>query len=90
VPRQGLLHGPLGEDTVAKPGYGIAASLDDVAEQRVIGAVGDAEDSFEVRQSDKLGGAGGTVTVMAILLYCMSASFYLNSYQIFLLHSTCK
>jgi hypothetical protein len=55
---QGLDDGALSEDAVAEPGDGIAAPLDDVAEQRVIGAVGDAEDSLEVRQSDELGGGG--------------------------------
>ena len=59
--RQGLLDGSLSEDAVTEPtepGDGIAAPLDDVAEQRVVGAVADAEESLEVRQSDELGGAG--------------------------------
>jgi hypothetical protein len=49
---------PCGEDAVAEPGDGIAASLDDISEQRIVGAVADAENSLEVRQSDELGGAG--------------------------------
>jgi hypothetical protein len=41
-----------------EPGHGVAAPLDDAAEQRIIRAVGDAEDGLEVRQSSELGGAG--------------------------------
>jgi hypothetical protein len=55
--RQSLDGGPLSEDAIAEPGHGIAATLDDIAEQRIVRAVGDAEDSLKVRQSDELGGA---------------------------------
>jgi hypothetical protein len=57
-PRQGLDDSALGEDPVAEPSDSIAAPLDHVAEQRIGRAVGDAEDSLEVRQGDEIGGAG--------------------------------
>ena len=57
-PCQSLYDGALGEDPVAEPSNGVAASLDNIAEQRIVCDVGDAEDRLEVRQSDELGGAG--------------------------------
>jgi hypothetical protein len=55
---QSLDNGALSEDAVTEPGDDIAAPLDDVAKQRVVRAVGDAEHGFQIGQQDQLGGAG--------------------------------
>jgi hypothetical protein len=56
---QGLYDGALGDGPVAEPGDGVAATPDDGTEQRIVCAVGDAEEGLEVGQSDELGRAGG-------------------------------